>query len=136
MRVMAVVFLAAGGCVAIHQETGVPTGKLGFALGTYLTVEGEAAAPGAKVNPRTLVVDTVDGERLDRPVAVIVDGPDVKLPPTGRVIIRGYETGKMIGTPDAEIRAAVEAGRPVEASQAAFQFYRTFVLLSWVEPAR
>ncbi|MCU0728446.1 MAG: hypothetical protein MUE73_22115 [Planctomycetes bacterium] len=136
MRVVVLVLLAAGGCCSFHQETGVPAGRLGFALGTYLTVEGETAAPAAKVNPRTLIVDTVNGERLDRPVSVIIENPEVELPPAGRVIIRGYETGKMIGTPDAEIQAAAEAGRDAHVGQAAFQFYRTFVLLSWVEPVK
>ena len=120
-------------------QSDVPSGKLGFPLGTYLTVEGQAAKAGFKVNPTcTLVVDTVNGKRLEQPVSIIVENLNIKnpLPQNSRVVIKGYESGKMIGTPPGAIEAAKEAGRDIALPQAGWQFYRFFVLTSWVHPER
>lgn len=113
----------------------IPSGKLGFPLGTYLTVEGTAAKPGFKVNSTcTLIVETVNGKHLDQPIAIVVEDTGMPLPQEGRIVIRGYESGKMIGTAPAEIDAAKEAGKEITIPQAAWQFYRFFILTSWVEP--
>jgi len=132
-----IVTLVVSGVARAQNE--VPTGKLGFPLGTYLTVEGEAAKGGFKVNPTcTLVVDTVNGKRLQRPVSIVVENLNMKdpLPQQGRVVIKGYESGKMIGTPPGAIEAAKEAGKNIPLPQAGWQFYRSFVLTSWVHPER
>ncbi len=122
-----------------RAQNDVPLGKLGLPLGTYLTVEGHAAKAGFKVNPTsTLVVDTVNGKRLEQPVAVVLEDLDMNhpLPQHGRVVIKGYESGKMIGTPPGAIEAAKEAGKDIGLPQAGWQFYRFFVLTSWVHPKR
>jgi len=122
-----------------NGQNDVPSGKLGFPLGTYLTVEGHAANAGFKVNPTcTLVVDTVNGKRLEQPMPVVVEDLNIEnpLPQHGRVVIKGYELGKMIGTPPGAIEAAKEAGKDIALPQAGWQFYRFFVLTSWVQPKR
>lgn len=121
------VFLLSG-----HAHGSVPEGRLGHPLGTYLTIEGVRAETG-KVGTNTLLVDTVNGETLDRPIGISVD--NVKSLPEGeRCVIKGYETGKMIGVPPAVIEAAREAGRNVPPAQAEWQFYRFFVMISSVRP--
>jgi hypothetical protein len=108
----------------------IPDGKLGFPLGKYLTIEGKAAEGGFKVNPTcTLVVDTVNGKKLEKPIGVILDPLKGSLPQTGRITVRGYESGRMIGLPG-EVSKAEEIMPP----QAGWQFYRTFVITSWVQP--
>jgi len=122
-----------------NGQNDVPSGKLGFPLGTYLTVEGQAARAGFKVNPTcTLVVDTVNGKRLAQPMPVVVEDLNTEnpLPQRGRVIIKGYESGKMIGIPPGAVEAAKEAGKEIASPQAGWQFYRFFVLTSWVHPKR
>src|SRR5262249_41414187 len=105
---------------------------LGYQLGKYLTIEGVRAEEG-KVGSRTLLVDTVSGKKLDKPVAVWVNNLD--LPAKQRCVLKGYETGKMIGTPPAVLEAAKEqGGKNVEARQAVWQWYPYFVALIVVEP--
>ncbi len=122
-----------------RAQNDVPSGKLGFPLGSYLTVEGQAAKAGFKVNPTcTLVVDTVNGKPLRQPVPIVVEHLNIvnPLPQHGRVVIKGYESGKMIGTPPGAIAAAKEAGKDIALPQAGWQFYRFFVLTSWGLPKR
>src|SRR2546425_5049390 len=76
-----------------------PGGVLGDQLGEYLTVEG-VRAEGGKVGTRTLLVDTVGGKKLAKPVPVWVHNLD--LPAKQRCVLKGYESGEMIGTPPAE----------------------------------
>lgn len=105
----------------------VPRGRLGFQLGTYLTVEGIKAERG-KIGDRTLIVDTVNGQKLDKPINVPLEGV-TPLPSGVRCAVRGYETGEMIGVP---AEAARKEGLPIQ--QAAWQFFRTFIVTSVVEP--
>ncbi len=116
--------------VAKAQET--PAGKLGFALGTYLRIEG-SRVEGPKTGGRTLRVDTVNGKKLDASVEIGIDNVD-SLPAGTRCILRGYETGQMIGTPPAVEQAAKEQGKEISRPQAMWQFFRYFVILSVVEP--
>ena len=107
----------------------IPSGKLGFPLGTYLTVEGEAAKPGLKVNPTcTLVVDTVNGKKLKEPVDIWIDNV-AALPQGERCSIKGYESGRMVGVPD---EVATAENLPVP--QTAWHFYRYFIMTSSVQP--
>ena len=87
------------------EEVGpwVPRGLLGNKLGTYLTIEGVRDESGFKVGIRTLLVDTVGGKKLDKPVAVWVNNLD--LPAKQRCVLKRYETGMMIGTPPAVLEA-------------------------------
>lgn len=125
----AAVLLAATIAVA---DSDIPNGRLGFPLGTYLTITGKTPEPGRmKVNvSTTLMVEKVSGKELDQPVSVVVENLGSAYFPTNTTItIRGYETGRMIGVP---WEVAEKEDLPVP--QAAWQFYRTFVFTSSVTP--
>lgn len=105
----------------------IPNGRLGHPLGTYLTIEGvRAERPKSGVN--TLLVDTVNGKKLDTPIGIWVDNVD-SLPKNTRCILRGYESGKMIGVPR-EVTEKEHTSQP----QAVWQFFRYFIVTSVVEP--
>jgi hypothetical protein len=105
----------------------IPAGRLGHSLGTYLKIEGVRVLEG-KVGTQTLLVDTVNGKLLDEPLAVWIDNV-VALPKEGRCVLRGYESGRMIGLPP-EVAKAENLPTP----QAAWQFFRYFVMTSSVQP--
>jgi hypothetical protein len=112
-------------------NTEVPMGKLKLPLGTPVTVEGVAAKGAFKVNPtNTLVVDTVNGKKLEHPTSVVIQRLRGSLPQTGRVILKGYEGGAMIGGPPPGVPKREGEMLP----QAMWQFYTSFVISSWVEP--
>lgn len=130
-QVLGLLLLVALGGHADGVWDDIPAGKLGFPLGTYLTIEGEAAKPGPKVNSTcTLLVDTVNGKRLDAPVFIWIDSLKGSLPQTGRIVVRGYESGRMVGVPD-EVAEKEHLPEP----QAVWHFSRYFVVTSWVQPA-
>ncbi len=110
----------------------VPAGRLGFPLGTYLRLEG-VRVEGPKYGGRTLLVDSIDGKKLDTPIDIGIENVDA-LPEERRCILRGYETGQMIGTPPAVKEAAKEEGKVIASPQAGWKFYRYFIVLSVVEP--
>ncbi len=113
-----------------HLE--IPPGKLGHPLGTYLTIEGARwdTANVKTAGPNTLLVDTVNGKKLGSPVPVHLENlQDPGLPKGERCVLRGHETGRMIGVPD-EVARAEHILRP----QAGWQFWRTFVVTSVVSP--
>jgi hypothetical protein len=105
----------------------VPFGSLGHPLGSYLTIEGVRVEKG-KVGIRTLLVDTVNGKKLEKPVVIWIDNAD--LPPTFHCAIKGYEMVGMIGTPPAVMQAESDAGREVKLPQAVWQAHLYFVALS------
>lgn len=121
-----------------------PSGHFGD-LGRYLTIEG-VRAEGAKIEHGTLLVDTVNGKRLDQPISVVVNAcafdrtrydlpTDFVLPPKQRCVIKGFESGGMIGVPSAVGDAAKELGRidlPMSPTQWRWRPY--FVALIVVEP--
>jgi hypothetical protein len=123
-----------------------PGGRLGDQLGKYLTIEG-VRVEGGKVETGTLLVDTVNGRKLDRPVPVVVRAHDFNatrfdlptafvLPPRRRCVLKGFESGEMIGVPQAVRDAAKELGRedvPMSPA-AAWQWRPYFVALIVVEP--
>jgi len=84
-----------------------PTGHLG-ALGTYLTIEGELYDGGGKVESNTLVVDIINGKRLDKPIHILVK--NTRIPSKVRCVLKGYELGEMIGRPPAEYDLTKELG--------------------------
>lgn len=106
----------------------MPMGSLGYKLGTYLTIEGIRAEKG-KVGIRTLLVDTVNGGKTDMPVYLWMDNVE-SLPEGERVVVRGYESGKMIGIPD-EVLEKEHLAQP----QVRWEFYRYFIITSAVQPA-
>ena len=117
---------------AITKAQDIPGGRLGYPLGTYVRIEG-IRADGFKTGVNTLLVGTVNGKKLDQPVGIWVENVD-SLPKGPRCVLRGYETGSMIGVPPAVIEAAKEEGKTVNVPQAVWQFRRYFIVTSVVEP--
>jgi len=110
-----------------------PGGILKDSLGIYLTIEGTLYDGKGKVESNTLVVDTVDGNKLDETVMVLVR--NLRLPAKTRCILKGYELGAMIGSPPALRQASKEQGQEyVEQSAAAWRWRPYFVPLLVVEP--
>ena len=104
-----------------------PIGSLGVPVGDYVTIEGVAVAG------RLLNVDTLNGRKLETPVAITVE--DIEPPPKeGRVVLKGYETLKMIGVPPGEEAAAREEHRELQLPQAVWQAYLSFVATSVISP--
>jgi hypothetical protein len=121
-----------------------PTGALGDELGVYRTIEG-FLSEGIKVETGTLIVDTVDGKKLDQPVSIVIRGAVIanhnlqpailSLLPKQRCILKGYESGEMIGVPPAVSMAAKEQGwNDVPMSPKHWQWRSYFVALVVVEP--
>ncbi len=109
-----------------------PMGSLGYLIGTYLTIEGHRYEPtdGLKRHGRTLLVDTVQGKRLDVPVKLIIKNVDTdSMNAQIRWILNGYESGAWVGSPE-----GVPPGTPVEQHQ--FHFHRYFVVTSVESPAQ
>jgi hypothetical protein len=97
-------------------------GRLGYPLGTMLTVEGTRVEGDSKYHLRVLGVDRVNGEELPTPVdidVVFFSDSMRNLTPTGtpikpsvpifdiseprvgdRVVYKGYEDGGMVGFPE------------------------------------
>lgn len=113
-----------------------PGGLLGDTLGEYLTIEGVPSDGRGKVESNTLLVDRLNGEKLDRPIPTRVR--NVRLPAEGRCVLKGYELGEMIGRPPAEYAAAKEQGKdPDELArfdQTAWRWRPYFVVLIAVSP--
>jgi len=118
--------------VSLAKAQDVPAGRLGFPLGTYLRIEG-VRVDGPKYGGRTLLVDSINGKKLDTPIDVGIENVD-SLPKDKRCILRGYETGQMIGTPPAVEQAAKEDGKVITLPQAGWKFHRYFIVISVVEP--
>jgi hypothetical protein len=111
---------------------GVPLGHFGLPLGVYLTIEGRRSeAP--KTGTRTLRVDTLNGKKLAEQVDLWVENIR-DLPPDVRCVLKGYETGRMIGTPPAVLEAAREAGKEAVLPQPVWQFQVYFVAIRAVAP--
>ncbi len=121
-----------------------PGGLLSDQLGVYLTIEG-LRAEGAKVETGTLLVDTVDGKKLKNPVRLVIRGAviedhnlrpaSLELPQGQRCILKGFESGEMIGVPPAISKAAQERGwKQVPMSPVQWQWRPYFVALVISEP--
>jgi hypothetical protein len=114
-----------------------PGGILGDSLGWYVTIEGILYDGIGKVESNTLVVDTIDGKKLQKPVFVLVR--NVSLPAKERCILKGYELGEMIGRPPAEYAAAREQGKDAEElarrDQTIWRWRPYFVVLIAAKPA-
>ncbi len=116
-----------------------PGGLLRDQLGEYLTIEG-VLAEGGKIETGTLMVDTVDGKKLDKPVPVLIhnlNAPINRLRGLAkqRFVLKGYESGEMIGVAPAVWAAAKEQGwTDVNPSPVDWQWRPYFVALVAVEP--
>ncbi len=107
----------------------IPMGKLGYPLGTYLTIEGIRMEKG-KVGTQTLLVNVVNGKKLPSPIPIWIDNiKNPGLPKDTRCVFRGYESGKMIGVPN-----EVAEKEQIPQSQAVWQFFHYFTVTSVVEP--
>jgi hypothetical protein len=136
--------VALGGAKGEAARPRQPSGYFGD-LGKYLTIEG-VRTEGAKVETGTLLVDTVNGRKLDQPIPVVVrahafdatrfDLPTAfVLPPKQRCVLKGFESGEMIGVPSAVRGAAKELGRDdVPMSPVDWQWRPYFVALIVAEP--
>src|SRR5262249_22488385 len=94
----------------------------------------------------TLLVDTVNGKKLDKPVQIVVRLCDFNatrfdietnllMPVKVRCVYKGFESGGMIGVPQAVYAAAKDLGRKdVPMSAAAWQWRPHFVALIEVKP--
>lgn len=104
-------------------------GSLGYPVGKYLEIEG-VRETGGMTGHRTLRVDTIQGEKLDRPVCLWIENVRGGALPAGeRCVIRGYESVRMIGLPDGVVEA-----EHLPPTQALWQMQRFFVMTSAVEP--
>ena len=121
-----------------------PGGILSDQLGVYRTIEG-IRSDGGKVEIGTLLVDTVDGQKLDKPIPLLIRGAVVvdhnlqpavlRLPAKHRCILKGFESGEMIGVPPAVSAAAEEQGwKEVPMSPVQWEWRPYFVALVVVEP--
>ena len=84
-----------------------PSGYLG-SLGQYHVIEGALHTANDKAPSNSLDVDTVDGQRLKKPLTIMVK--NVRLPAKVRIVLKGYELGSMIGRPPAEYTLTRELG--------------------------
>jgi len=146
--VVAIAFtLATGDFLIVHaQQQTVPTplqklplrprqpgGYLNATLGTYLTIEGVLYDGKGKVESNSLMVDTVNGKKLDKPLLMLVQ--NVRLPAKTRCVLAGYEDGAMIGIPPAVQLAFKQQGRKdVPMSPTPYQWRPYFVPLIAIEP--
>lgn len=112
-----------------------PGGLLANELGTYLKIEGVLYDGSGKAESNSMVVDTVNGTKLDKPVIVLVK--NMRLPAKKRCVLRGYELGEMIGRPPAEHTLAKELGRDpnklARGDAAAWHWRPYFVPFNWIE---
>jgi hypothetical protein len=109
-----------------------PIGILGYRIGTYLAIEGtQFIEPGTgKHGTHDLLVDTIGGYKLEKPVTVWIDNVD--LPANERCVFKGYEYAHWIGLPDEVRRIRSAAGKP--APQAAWQCSYMFIVVSIDQP--
>jgi hypothetical protein len=121
-RVLACLLLLAPAVFGQELEfdnTRPPPGRLGFPIGSYLSIEGVRGPDG-------FLVDRVNGMDLGKPRALPLFKAAAELPEGQRALFRGYETAHWRGVPE----EAVAEGwtRPREA----LQLHRGFV--GWVMP--
>ena len=134
MKTIITILLATATVALAQREDMIPGGRLGFPLGTYLTVTGtRPEGPKFKTNPWTsLLVTEANGKKIDPPIMIEVENLGASyFPSNTTVIIRGYETGKMVGVP---FEVAQKENIPVP--QVGWHFRRTFVFTSSVTPPK
>jgi hypothetical protein len=114
----------------------VPGGVLSEWIGTYQTIEGVRYEGNSKAESNTLLVDTLNGKKLDKPIQILIH--NVQLPAKQRCVLKGYELGQMIGRPPAEYDAARERGEDPEElarrDQTVWRWRPYFVVLIAAKP--
>lgn len=83
----------------------VPVGSLGRPLGTYVTIEGHRYPHQVQGSQWVLVVEKVDDKKLLKPVNLWIDNIG-RLPASGPIILKGYESARMVGVPPAYAAAS------------------------------
>lgn len=133
-----------GGKVVEITRPRQPGGYFGE-IGKYLTIEG-VRSEAVKIQDGTLVVDTVNGKKLEQPIQTEVrvhgfDASRYTLPTNfvmrfkHRYVFKGFESGDMIGVPQGVRDAAKELKRnDVPMSPVNWQWRPHFVALVVVEP--
>ena len=134
MKAMSALAILCACSLSVHAHDEIPKGKLGHPLGTYLTIEGvrfgvDKIGKVGKIDTHTLLVDTINGKKLDRPTTISIETSG-SLPMRERCVFRGYESGRMVGVPF-EVARAENLPLP----QVAWQFHRYFIITSVVQPA-
>jgi len=118
----------------LPREPRQPGGYLSNDVGKYVTIEGVLYDGNEKVESNSLVVETVNGRKLETPAIVLIK--NVRLPRRERCVLKGYELGEMIGSPPALREAAEENGEKYEEQSAALWRWRPyFIVLSAAKPA-
>lgn len=128
-----------------HADVRQPGGRLSDQIGVYRTIEGVRPAGPGKFETGTLLVDMVDGERLEKPIPLLVRGGVIvnhnlqeitlRLPADQHFVLKGFETGEMVGVPPAIMIAAREQGwTEVPMSSRGWHWRPYFVALMVVEP--
>ena len=103
-----------------------PIGRLGYPIGTYLTIEGVRSERG-KVGTQSLLVDKIGDYKVPEPFGLWIE--NLELPEGVRCVLKGYESGQWIGTPDNVLKATGALPQ-----QAAWQFHFHFLATSVEEP--
>lgn len=127
-----------------HVRPLQPGGLLSDKLGEYQTIEG-VLSEGLKTESGTLLVDTVNGQKLAKPIPLLIRGAvivnhnlqpaSLSIPPKQRCKLKGFELGEMIGVAPAVMKAANEQGwKETPLSPVAWQWRPYFVALVVVEP--
>jgi len=114
------------------KETIMPMGHLGYPLGTYLTIEGVTTnLDKARTQIEALIVDKINETKLITPTGIWISniGSFGLLPKGERCVLKGYESGQMIGVPD-----EVAKTENLPPNQACWQFYKYFIITSIVQP--
>jgi hypothetical protein len=107
-----------------------PMGRLGYMVGTYVEIEGVQQL-GTLLGNRTLRVDTIDGEKIEKSILLTIDNIGREgLPPGKRCVLRGYETVRMVGLPEAVVTA-----EKLDQPSFYFQMHRYFIIRTVVAPA-
>ncbi|MDZ4818842.1 MAG: hypothetical protein SGJ20_07700 [Planctomycetota bacterium] len=110
-----------------------PGGYFGEILGTLQTIEGVMDERHVRIVPsNSLLVDTVNGKKLTRPIPIEVR--NAKLPAKARCVLKGYELGEMNG--QAPAVDELEFGKGAQPLRQLVWHWRPyFVTLAVVEPA-
>ena len=114
-----------------HKEIYYPAMTLGYRPGTYLTIEG-VSGHEVKGDQTFVMVDTVNGRKLSKPTTIPIRNAHVT--DKQRCILKGYESGEMVGEPPAVREAAREQGKELPPSATAWRWQSYFVVLIPLKP--
>jgi len=76
-----------------------PFGNLGLPLGTFAVIEGTCHAPASDNSHHNFTVNTVNGQKLSRPIEITTPDWGPTLKPGKRYVVHGFENGGWRGSP-------------------------------------